>query len=234
MDLENRRFLLLFIDNRTEDQKRRLLEKAFFHDFSNLLGGLSTASYLLSRGDHSEKVINTIHTVTNQMIREVEIQRSLMNNDLDFYKALWSNISIKSIFGKLEELFRERTAKKGMELLFRHSPHIEDIRSDEALLIRVISNMIVNAMEATAENSPILVSAEATGDLTQISVHNREFIPYEVQRRIFQRNFSTKSGQGRGIGTYSMKLFGESILGGQVGFTSTPEWGTEFHITIPS
>lgn len=35
---------------------------------------------------------------------------------------------------------------------------------------------------------------------------------------VFKRYFSTKSKSGRGIGTYSMKLFGERYLGGKVGF----------------
>lgn len=39
--------------------------------------------------------------------------------------------------------------------------------------------------------------------------------------RIFQRSFSTKGAKGRGLGTYSMKLFGETYLGGQVSFRSS-------------
>ena len=64
-------------------------------------------------------------------------------------------------------------------------------------------------------------------------VHNDEAIPREVQARIFQRSFSTKAQRGRGLGTYSMKLFGERYLGGEVSFTSTPEAGTEFAIVLP-
>jgi sensor histidine kinase regulating citrate/malate metabolism len=54
-----------------------------------------------------------------------------------------------------------------------------------------------------------------------------EAVP-EISNRLFQRNFSTKSEAGRGIGTYSMKLFGEKVLGGKVSFTSSEEDGTLF------
>ena len=57
------------------------------------------------------------------------------------------------------------------------------------------------------------------------NVYDAEPIPEEIALRIFKRNFSTKEGEGRGIGTYSMRLFGEKILGGKVYFTSTAEAG---------
>jgi sensor histidine kinase regulating citrate/malate metabolism len=49
---------------------------------------------------------------------------------------------------------------------------------------------------------------------------------------MFQRNFSTKDGMGRGLGTYSMKFLGEEILGGRVSFTSDPENGTTFSLRL--
>ena len=55
----------------------------------------------------------------------------------------------------------------------------------------------------------------------------------EAGSRIFQRNFSTKEQDGRGIGTFSMKLFGEKILGGQVSFTTSKTGGTTFKFAYP-
>jgi len=64
------------------------------------------------------------------------------------------------------------------------------------------------------------------------SVNNPSKMSIEVQKQIFQRSFSTK-GSGWGIGTYSMKLFGEKYLGGTVSFESSEEEGTTFHIVLP-
>jgi len=55
----------------------------------------------------------------------------------------------------------------------------------------------------------------------------------EVRLRIFQRHFTTKKGVGRGIGTFSMKFFGEQFLKGRIAFTSAPDEGTVFRLTIP-
>jgi len=70
-------------------------------------------------------------------------------------------------------------------------------------------------------------------DLCSFHVHNDGMIPDAVAARIFQRSFSTKGTPGRGLGTYSMKLFGENILGGKVGFHSTDQQGTTFYLTLP-
>jgi sensor histidine kinase regulating citrate/malate metabolism len=64
------------------------------------------------------------------------------------------------------------------------------------------------------------------------AIHNRAYIPEDVQGRIFRKFFSTK-GQDRGIGTYSIKLFTEKYLKGKVWFQSNKEDGTTFYIEIP-
>ena len=68
--------------------------------------------------------------------------------------------------------------------------------------------------------------------LISFCVWNAQAIPQKFAIRIFQRNFSTKEQAGRGIGTYSMKLFGEKFLGGRVSFTSSPKKGTVFRLTL--
>jgi len=54
-----------------------------------------------------------------------------------------------------------------------------------------------------------------------------------VQMQIFQRSFSTKSGGGRGVGTYAARLFVEGFLGGKVAFVSDEASGTVFSVTLP-
>jgi sensor histidine kinase regulating citrate/malate metabolism len=63
-------------------------------------------------------------------------------------------------------------------------------------------------------------------------VWNKATMPDEIKLRVFQRHFSTKAGAGRGLGTYSMKIFGEQYLGGDVSFTSTENDGTVFSLTL--
>jgi hypothetical protein len=79
----------------------------------------------------------------------------------------------------------------------------------------------------------VRVSAETQGDAVVFRVHNPGAMPEAVQRQIFQRSFSTKQGEGRGIGTHSVRLFTERYLGGQVEFTSAEADGTAFTVSLP-
>jgi signal transduction histidine kinase len=74
---------------------------------------------------------------------------------------------------------------------------------------------------------------EHTDKDVSFHVWNHQAIPPRNRLRIFQRNFSTKSDSGRGLGTYSMKLFGETYLGGEVGCVSSETDGTTFHLRLP-
>ena len=75
--------------------------------------------------------------------------------------------------------------------------------------------MLKNALEATSPSGTVTLACIETNDAVTFLVSNPEVMPQEVQLQIFQRSFSTKGEAGRGIGTYSMKLFGERYLGGR-------------------
>lgn len=92
--------------------------------------------------------------------------------------------------------------------------------------------MTKNAAEATPENGTIRVSCLKNPTSALFSVNNPGIIPPDVQLQIFQRSYTTK-GYGRGLGTYSMKLFGENYLKGKVYFTSDEKHGTTFTIELP-
>ena len=64
-------------------------------------------------------------------------------------------------------------------------------------------------------------------------IYNETFINPDIQRRIFQQYFSTKTGTGRGFGTFGTKLICEKFLHGAVDFSSSATTGTQFYVRIP-
>jgi sensor histidine kinase regulating citrate/malate metabolism len=105
------------------------------------------------------------------------------------------------------------------------------IATDISALSGVLCNVIINALEATQKGGVVHLWLENESDSISFCVHNEQVIPEDIAIRIFQRNFSTKDGDGRGIGTYSMKLFGAKVLGGPVSFTRSAETGTVFRFS---
>jgi signal transduction histidine kinase len=93
--------------------------------------------------------------------------------------------------------------------------------------------MLLNALEASDGEPAVKFQIETADTNVIFSVWNRQAIAPHIAPRIFQRNFSTKSGSGRGLGTFSMRLFGETYLKGQVSFVTSEDQGTTFSLTLP-
>lgn len=93
--------------------------------------------------------------------------------------------------------------------------------------------MLINALEATRGYDPIKLSIDVEDRRAVFSVWNRAAMASAISCRVFQRNFSTKGDLGRGLGTYSMKLIGEQLLGGKVYFHSSNSEGTTFILEFP-
>jgi sensor histidine kinase regulating citrate/malate metabolism len=93
--------------------------------------------------------------------------------------------------------------------------------------------MVMNAVEALPLGGQAQIWHERHAGRTTFVVQNPGCLAPEVVDRIFQRSFSTKAERGRGLGTYTMKLLGESVLGGKVGFHSDWANGTRFFIELP-
>jgi sensor histidine kinase regulating citrate/malate metabolism len=93
--------------------------------------------------------------------------------------------------------------------------------------------MVKNAFEASSDGDTVTIGSSNNEGHVDLWVHNSAVMPPAIQAQVFQRSFSTK-GNGRGLGTYSMKLLGERYLKAKVSFTSSESKGTVFTIRCPS
>lgn len=227
------RFLLLFLQDITRHQQRAALERTFFHDINNMLSTLVGASELLVKGKNQETLANLVLKTTLGLAKEVEIQRCLLKNDICNYIPAKSETTTNQIQEELQAFFSTHLAATDKHLEFIPARPTVRIYTDLWLVLRILGNMITNALEASAENDHVKIWFESDGNRLACLVWNRQVIPDGIAQRIFQRNFSTKPGEGHGLGTFSMKLFGEAILGGKVGFSSSEELGTTFQFSLP-
>jgi len=225
--IDRKRFLLLFLQDITREQQRAALERTFFHDVNNMLGILLGATELLVEDVPSE-LAKTIHQASIRLNSEIAIQRCLAQSENYTYHPIRYKIHTEEILDELQSFFASHPAAHNRKIEFQKNFPKVSINTDISLLSRVLCNMIINALEATAENGVVKIWLEQEDSLLSFCVWNEQEIPRNIANRIFQRNFSTKEQAGRGIGTFSMKLFGEKILGGKISFTTSGENGTCF------
>ncbi|MBN1179853.1 MAG: sensor histidine kinase [Anaerolineae bacterium] len=234
---EGQRFLLLFLQDVTEEQRRAVLERVFFHDINNTITALAMTGQLLERrlqdaGEVGNLAVR-VRELSLRLAKEVEMQRALSDEDPRAYQLTFFDVAPIELLVAMGETFANHPAASGKVLSLPHEAPTSTLSTDRPLFQRVLTNMLVNAFEATPEGGEVRLWAEDEGEMVSFCVWNAGEIPSDVALRVFQRNFTTKGGVGRGLGTYAMKLFGEVYLGGQVTFETSAEAGTVFRFRLP-
>lgn len=230
--IDGRRFLLLFLQDVTRQEFQASLERTFFHDIHNTLQILVGMSDLLMDGQPSEEVL-TIQKTTQRLLHEVALQKRLMDGTSAHYTAYLTSIDAVEVFDELREEMEKHPVAVGKTLSFQPEIKFFSVKTDRPMLTRILTNMIINACEATPSGGTVKLGIARGAKTVELTVWNSGMIAPDIAARIFQRHFSTKNQPGRGLGTYSMKLFGEKYLRGKVQFSSTEEDGTEFRLSLP-
>jgi signal transduction histidine kinase len=231
---EHKLTVLVFQDI-SGDKRRQALERVFFHDLMNTIGGLQGWSMILSREEeiNSREVAARIVALSQRLTQEVRDQRRLVEAESGTLNVEFDRHRPADLLKALIPTFEAHESSQGKTLTIEPANPEEWVTTDASLLQRVLTNMVKNAFEASLPGETVRAGFERREGRPCFYVHNNAVIPEDVALRIFQRSFSTKGGHGRGIGTYSMKLFGERYLGGIVDFESTERDGTVFRILLP-
>ena len=229
-------FTILVFNDISGDKRRQALERTFYHDIFNTLGGLMGWSSLLQSLDDLDPkdAAGRIVNLSKRLKQEIEEHRRLAQAEEGTLDVAKESVSIEELLDSLAAVFEAHDIAKGKSVEIGGIDEGATVNTDAALLSRVLTNMVKNALEAITEGETVRVSHETGGGAHLFRIQNPGKIPEKVAASIFKRSFSTKAEKGRGIGTYSMKLFGERYLGGKVGFRTSDEEGTEFFVELPA
>jgi two-component system, sensor histidine kinase and response regulator len=115
-----------------------------------------------------------------------------------------------------------------------------EVEVDVDRISQVLLNLLSNAYKYSPPGSPIMMTAERTGDNAGISISDKGVgIPAEMQPHIFDRFYrvpgtevQTGSSVGLGLGLYISNKIVEQH-GGRIDVQSTPDEGSTFCIMLP-
>lgn len=233
--VEDTAFTVLSLRDISAEKRRQVLEQLFFHDLLNTVAGLRSWSGLLGRARTDPKrAAERIEVLSRQIEREIRDQRALLEAENGALVPQRAPLDARDVLDDLAATFAEHRLAAGRRLELELAAAVA-FTSDRALLVRTLVNAVCNALEATPEGGTVRCWAERAEDGgVRFQVQNPGVMPKDVQARVFQRSFSTKAATGRGLGTYSMKLFGERCLGGRVWFVSDARSGTVFTLALPA
>jgi hypothetical protein len=227
-------FYILILQDISEEKRRAALERIFFHDLLNSVGGLNGLLTLLKEGatpEETHTLINLSEKASQNIIEEIQLQRQIReaeNGELNIkIEKIKSTEILDSAIGKIS--FHE--AVKDRKIIKDQDTQDLEFETDKLLLQRVIINLLKNALEATQLSGTVFAGVFGTDQKVTFWVKNDQVIPEDVQMQLFNRSFSTK-GDNRGLGTYSIRLLTENYLEGKVSFVSNESDGTIFSVEL--
>lgn len=231
-DLEGDRLTLLSVTDVSAERRRQILERAFAGDVLNRVSSLRSAAAALVDPHPAPEALAKVRQLILQLDRALQIQRALAAGVSGAIEPLPRTVAIADELAQLGQAVERSVVSRGRRLEIVPPVPGEMMAIDVAMLQHVLVAMTLNALEATRAGGIVRIGVDVGAALVTFRVWNAGHIPAAVVHRIFQRYFTTR-GAGRGNGTWSMKVVGEEMLRGEVGFRSSEVGGTTFWLTVP-
>ncbi len=225
-----------YVDDMLRQEKMALvgnMVNSIIHDFKNPFTLISLGAQLLIQKHQDER---TRHVCAN-MIQQVERMTEMAQEISEFSKGT-SNLKLGRVdLHHLGERFHELNepyfSKEGVRIEIDLHPVI--IEAEENKLLRVLQNLVVNAIDAVEERPDGLVRilGRDCGDHCEIVVSdNGQGIPEAIRNRLFEPFVTHGKRRGTGLGTAIVKSIVEAHQG-RIRFETATGHGTTFFITLP-
>lgn len=235
--VNNQEITAFVLHDISPSKRKEALERVFLHDLMNILGGLLGYIELweMDSGQGVDNFAPNISRLVRRLSSEIETHRVLFDAERGDLTVNLQPTTPQAIISSLQTIIEGHEIARERHIVFKPTESQKpEVVTDPALLLRVLINMLKNALEATPAGAEVTVWFETRDGKPCFCVHNQGVISQEVAMQVFQRSFTTKQGKGRGLGTYGMKLIGENYLKGVVDFYSTEADGTCFFIVLPN
>jgi signal transduction histidine kinase len=229
---ENRNLMLLMLQDISELNRQKMMERMFFHDVMNTTGALINAFELMSDDPalHLD-LIPLLGNAARMLYDEINAQKIMTLAESNELKVNPVSFDLYDSINYLVDLLSKHSVSKDKRIVLLKDTNVKII-TDRTILERIVINLLKNALEASDKGMTIFVNYGFNHSNFFISVENETIINEEIKSQMFKKRVSTK-GELRGVGTYSIKLLTEQFLKGTVTFQSDILRGTVFTITIP-
>ena len=233
--IEGEEFIIFSAVDISHEKRRRALECIFFHDVLNTAGVIQNAASIMAESEPEiavKKWAPLVRSASDLLLEEIGAQRDLSSAESGELRTNAAAVHSKDLLSEAAALFSRHRVAKGRTVALARDCEDVVLTTDRTLLLRVLGNLIKNAVEAVPAGAEVRISSRREGERAVFEVRNPTVMPREVQLQVIQRSFSTKGGD-RGLGTYGVRLLSERYLKGRVSFTSSQEAGTVFTAAYP-
>jgi two-component system NtrC family sensor kinase len=205
------------------------------HDIRNPLQSILNELYLakmelinIPKGQGKTMVLESLKGIETEITYIDKIVRDLQ----DYAKSHEVHLVVVNLEELFQKLLMENDFPENIKAKYCVEEKTRKFFSDPALLERIVTNLVNNAVQAMPEGGRLEIQAQQDNGDVLITVQDSGVgIPSESRDKLFTPLFTTKS-KGQGFGLAVVKRLTE-VLGGSVNYESEEGKGTKFIVCLP-
>ena len=205
------------------------------HDIRNPLQTVTGEVYIakselknLPDSKAKESLKECLDTISEQTIYVNKIVSDLQ----DFARPLTPKIEAVDLESLIESIQATMEIPENVNFEYSVTKKFPNLKIDQSYMRRILSNLILNAVQAMPNGGKVSVNATPKSTKAVITVQDTgEGIPPEIRGKLFQPLMTTKP-KGQGFGLAVIKRLTEA-MGGTITFQSEVGKGTKFILEFP-
>jgi PAS domain S-box-containing protein len=209
------------------------------HSIKNILMGLEGGKYIVSLGlEKDDKKM--ISEGWEMLERNFEKTTSLVKDFLSFSKGRLPKLKMvnpRDLVMEIVNLYKDIAAQSSIELRAETAGKIKKAPLDPDGIHTCLTNLVSNAIDACQmseiKGSEVVIAVKDGRDKLVFEVSdNGGGIDYEIKKKIFTTFFTTKGGEGTGLGLLTTRKIVQEH-GGKIIVESKPGRGARFRMEFP-
>jgi PAS domain S-box-containing protein len=226
-------------DRKLAEALREDVERMARHDLKTPLGAVVGLPGEIARlGGLSEAQTAMLKTIEEAG----ETMLGLINRSLDLFKmergtyclvrkAVDVLDALERVKAESRFILREKGVSVGIEVVGGVPGGGLIVQAEEDLFRSMLSNLMINALQASPEGGFVNVTLSADQDLS-IAIRNQGEVPTAIRETFFEKYVRSDASPGTGLGTYSARLVARTH-GGDIVLDSSVPGETCVTVTLP-
>lgn len=208
-----------------------LLAASIAHDFNNILTVVLAGIEELREQPCDAGAREVLDDVSTAARRGSELARRLSRAGQGSAGGEAKRIDVAAAVSEAVDLLRLHTKARRRELRL-DAPGPIEATAHPPLVHQIVTNLVVNALDATPERGRVLVRARRSDDAVRLEVHDDgPGVPADMRTRLFDPFYTTKP-DGTGLGLLSVRTCAQ-MHGGSVDVGESDELGGAcFHVLL--
>lgn len=236
--------VLLMLTDLTEvqrvDQMRRDFVANVSHELRTPLAAIRALVETIEAGaaepgEETDEFHRRIHQQVDRLTLLVNELLDLSRIELGAVELTPVDVDLAAIVEEAVSLLRPRFERRGLTVEAPSPPGVT-VEADRSSVLRVVTNLLDNALKFSPDGATVTVEIADEGALGMLRVadHGPGILPHELPR-VFERFYkadASRAGGGTGLGLAIVKHL-VRIHGGTVDAESVPGKGAAFTIRLP-